>query len=182
MKIGKYLLGILFSTVAMGISAAPISGTLLYAGLVIPVTSGTLSETTKLDFNNNQGFYNINAALGDFADIAEADLTVFDLVIDSFVSPTMLWKADGFEFFLSSLTVVPSAPNYLTLSGRGYVEHANFGKTHGTWQFSANTAGSMFNFSAGSVAAPEPSTLALFGLTMLGMGLAGRRRKLVSKN
>jgi hypothetical protein len=96
----------------------------------------------------------------------------------------MLWQIGGFTFDLSSSMVVsqPTDGTFLDVSGVGTMSGNGFDPTPGTWSFNSTQAdGSSnptFSFQANSAAVPEASSVALFGIGVLGLlGRQALRRK-----
>jgi hypothetical protein len=110
---------------------------------------------------------------GDFASIALgstiAALPTF--TYDVFVPSVNIWNLGGFTFDLNSVTSYMEFPSNsgLWLTGVGTVSAAGFADTSMGWTISGNK----FTFAAATV--PEPSVIALFGLGLLGLGLARRK-------
>jgi hypothetical protein len=110
---------------------------------------------------------------GDFASIALgstiAALPTF--TYDVFVPSVNIWNLGGFTFDLDSVTSYMEFPSDsgLYLTGVGTVSAAGFADTSMGWTIQGNK----FTFAAATV--PEPSVIALFGLGLLGLGLARRK-------
>ncbi len=145
-------------------------------------TGGTnLSDATGIDFLGDD--FTVDGANGDFAasGIAAGDTGViqdfqFNPLAPSPVDP--LWSIGGFTFALESITVDFQNENFLLLSGTGLLSAAGFDDTSGFWNLSGNSAGALFNFSAGSTAIPVPGSLLLFGSALGFAGWVRRRFRL----
>jgi hypothetical protein len=115
----------------------------------------------------------VNYVSGDFAAIAlgatVAALPTF--TYDVFVPSVNIWNLGGFTFDLNSVTSYLEFPGNsgLWLTGMGTVSAAGFADTDMGWSIQGNK----FTFAASVV--PEPSVIALFGLGLLGLGLARRK-------
>lgn len=88
-----------------------------------------------------------------------------------------LWSVGGFTFNLTSSTIVSQDATFLNVTGVGTITHNDFDPTPGTWSFtSTQSDGSSnpnFSFQAEAAAVPEGSSIALFGIGVL--GLVGRQ-------
>ena len=158
-----------------------IDGDITFTGDFVP-TGGAginLGDATGIDFIGDD--FDVDGATGDFA---AAGITNGDTgfmqdfsfnPLPSTVDP--LWSIAGFSFSLTNISIVFQNNAFLILSGSGIVSRAGFEDTNGSWSLTANQADTLFNFSAGSTAVPEPGTLALLGIGLLGMGLTRRRKK-----
>jgi hypothetical protein len=94
---------------------------------------------------------------------------VSTFIYDPFVPTQTIWSVGGFTFNLNSVTATPIGGS-LFLNGFGTVSSAGFADTTMAWTISG---GQNSSFSASTV--PEPSVIALFGLGLLGLGLARRK-------
>ena len=158
-----------------------ISGDITFSGDFVP-TGGAginLSDATSIDFTDDD--FDVDGATGDFAaaGITQGDIGLMqDFSFNPLPSTVdSLWSIAGFSFSLENISIVFQNDYFLILSGSGILSGAGFDDTNGSWSLTANKAKSLFNFSAGSTAVPEPGTLALLGIGLLGMGLTRRRKK-----
>ena len=155
-------------------SAGFIEGNIGFGGSVIPLDDSnvatTLDDAVSLDFMAGV----VTLSTLDFATHAPAFGTpaIFtDFTFAPFSGPIApLWTAGGFSFTLNTININTQNASTLSLVGTGLVSGNGFEVTEGTFNFSANPAGSAFVFSAGT-GIPLPGTLALFGLGLLGFGL-----------
>ena len=94
----------------------------------------------------------------------------------------MAERRDGLGFTLKSLESVaivfqnPGTPGFLILEGVGTLSGAGFDDTAATWSLSANQAGDLFNFSAGTTTSVPEAGSALLLLSAMALGRLARRR------
>lgn len=168
-------------------SAVPISGGIGFGGLFVPTGGTDLSDATGLNVLTAQ----VTVATGDLTPTAGASTGGGDLFFADFgfdpltpdpVSP--LWEVtvglDTYSFDLASISIDLQTMDELNLSGSGTMMASGLDDTAGTWTFSGNAAGNvLFSFSSITVAqgVPEPGTLALLAVGLLGAGASRRMRK-----
>ena len=186
--IGVMVAGALLVVSTTDVRAAFITGNMSIVGGVIPNTAN-IQDATILDFTpagGGTGIFRAASCDGDFAsslfcDPIFGDLgTITDLTIDPFVPPAVgFWTIGAFTFDLLNISSIDrTTSNVLSVLGTGTIRSGGFDDTSGTWLLTANQLGSTFSYSAstGSTAIPEPRSLALFGIGLLGLGYILRRR------
>lgn len=174
----------------IGINLAP-AGTLTY-------------DTTSVDFSDGAGNSQVVTATGDYTALLGMSATYFDFSYDPlmdnnpgdgnptpFPSPILegayIWEIasdPGIHFILTSVTGGVNSQGILALSGSGLAYMNAQGKdiTPGSWNFSADNTGAVFNFSSTTNVPPASvpdsgTTFGLLGLAIAVTGIASRRLK-----
>jgi hypothetical protein len=154
-------------SLSTGASAALITGSLAYSTL----TGGSAWGFDQGANTITVGTGEVDYVSGDFGSIAlgtvVTDLPTF--TYDVFVPSVNIWNLGGFSFDLNSVDSYTESLGNLLLTGSGTVSAGGFDDTTMVWTISGNN----FTFAAATV--PEPSVIALFGLGLLGLGLARRK-------
>jgi hypothetical protein len=91
---------------------------------------------------------------------------------------TFLFGGKTYSFDATGATINFSNANSILFEGTGIAHITGFEDTPGTWVYSANNAGETASFSASTsaVPVPEPATMLLFGMGLIGIGSVVRKR------
>jgi hypothetical protein len=180
--------------------AVPIDGTIDFAGTAGPTggVSGNWGDAKGISFGGMNsliiqatGDYSVfdvaipAVAFGDNSVFADFDfnptstpVTPLWLVTDRAGSATVTAAVAYFD--LLSIDVVLQDAQNLNLAGIGTLYMTGYDDTPGIWLFNSTstTNAGVFSFSANSTPVPEPTTVALLGIGLVGLaGVEVRRRR-----
>jgi hypothetical protein len=186
----KFRTALLAGAMVVGLGAAadaaPITGGISLAGGFTPIDSSsaptTLAAATGIDFGMSfaTGASGTLTSFGSVSTVA-GTLTMTDFQFVSVPPPVspLFTAFDGvatLNFDLNTVTIISQTSSTLQLSGTGVLSLPGFDPTPGNWVLTANSLGGTFSWSSSTAAIPEPASLALLGMGLLGLGFAARRR------
>ena len=170
-----------FAAFQVPASAAFIEGGIGFGGLFTP-TGGSgvdLSDATGVDF----GFSTVTDGTGDFAPAVGFNAVFNHLDFNPANTPiTPFWTVNAgatmYSFDLLGVNLDFQDADQLSLSGNGILMANGFDDTPGSWTFTGQEGSIFFTFSSISIAEQiaEPTTVLLFGLGILGLAVAARKR------
>ncbi len=165
-------------TIGMQANAALINGGFAYSGGAFVSDADYAAQTvTSIDFTPSSNVFTVENAGGDFAAYNGVDGVISNITIDNpftGISPLLTINPD-FTFELVTINVNYVGYGIIALSGNGLFNLTGFEETSGSWNMTLNTIQGYASFSGSAV--PEPGTLALFGMGLLGLAFARRNRK-----
>lgn len=177
----------LFGLLTQHAQAAPITGTIDFVGVVTYDTT-SLATATKVNIWNSSI---VTKDTLDFSSVSPGSNPVmgapwtFNSGTPALPAPgpgvSNLWQVGGFDFDLTSSTVVLQSATFLNVTGVGTASGNGFDTTPGTWSFTSSKSNGQdsqtFGFQS-STAVPESGTVVLLvpGVLLLG-GIHLLRRK-----
>ena len=175
-RAGALMLSLALAAPAMAI---PISGELDVAGR-FGTNTGNLGTASTLTFSIAYA----TGSTGVYTPIANGTLIdyhsfTFNPSLAAPVNPlwTVTVGGNTFSFVMNSVDVVQQSSSLLSLVGSGTLYATGYDPTPGIWEFAGwQTESGRLKFTADSADVPEPGTLALLGLGLLGIGFARRGR------
>ena len=177
------LLGVVNAQKANAITLLSAGSTVLITGTAVePLGTTEWDTATGVDFVGD--YAEVDLVSGDFGSILAVDDTgTYTDFLFAGLPVAPLWDIEDVHFDLLTLVVEDTTTaTRLDLSGTGLIYSLLFDPTPGIWTLSADGAFSVFSFSSTTRAVPEPGTIALLGMGLVGLIGAGARRKLKKKS
>jgi len=175
---------------AAAAQAAPVTGTIGFAGPGSFVGASNWYQSTGVDFTGpwatTVGGTGTFAAIPMFTNpVTFADFnwgaSSGAVNIPTPIAPVWTFTYSGvtYELDIGSITNIlrgSAANNSISVSGTGTLKATGYENTVGTWNFTGGATGESLNLSFSSQAVPLPATIGLLGLGLAALGVASRRR------
>jgi hypothetical protein len=175
-------------TLSFGLATAalaiPLTGNITIGGQVTPDFNTHSVTFTDIGAGPENGF--VNGGAGDLTTLAPLTTPVIytAFAYDGSALPiNPLWTdaASGLSFELVAVTSWSddSVAGTVDSEGTGTMTAPGFDPTPFAWSFSVDSPQGVFSFSSTNVATPtpEPATLGVLGIGLLGLGFAAYRRR-----
>ena len=130
-----------------------------------------------VDPNNSRVTYADGVFLSALASEATLYGFSYDEASPDFLIGKTLWDAGDFSLTVDSLDATSNTGGFVTASGTASIyESGDLLDGNGFWSLSLDQTGVVNFSSTAEIIVPEPGSVALFGLGLIGVGLARARR------